>query len=360
MRFRIVLMLLLVLAVVAMPACAKPAPGPTPTPTPTPQTHPEVLIYHLDLPMGIGQTELHLGRDDLLSKTHPWLRTKTQETQGAIYDYKVMVDEPDRRKNTIWCADDATMFILLPNKMAPFTDGFKGLKPRRLYAAAAWTWTLQTEDPKIQTLKDLAGKRLASGAKAGTMNWVVEQILTDAGIHDKVNWSHMTFADIASSLLGKTVDAGFVGFYSMPGNKDIILHPPFVELQASGRPFHLVDWGKEIKYTVDRMGAPAYFTIPPNTLPGNIQPKDWMVLAMTGGQGCDATFPEDIAYELVKWTIANVNKFGDYQALGKLMTKESLCTGVPRNLLHPGALRAYEEAGLGKLLGPDVKLPEER
>lgn len=368
MKLSKMLIWVLLMAMALSLACAQPTPSPAPaakpapvsTPTSAPTARPTVTLYHLDLPMGIGQTELHIGRDDLLRRTHPWLRISTQETQGAIYNLKVMIDEPQRYQNTIVCEDLVSIFEMAPKKKPPFTDGYKQHAPRALYVMPPWTWTLQTEDPKIQTLQDLAGKKLGSGAKAGTMNWTVEQIFLDAGIHGKVTWQHMTFADIAQALLNRTLDAGFVGIYYNPFTGKYIMHPPFIELQASGRPYHLVDWAKEVKHTVDRMGYPAYYTLPPNTLPGNIQPKEWTCLGMIGFIGADASFPEDTAYELTKWTIQNVSKFGDYHALGTIMTPEFLAAGLPRNLVHPGALRAYKEAGLDKLLGPEVTLPEKR
>jgi TRAP-type uncharacterized transport system substrate-binding protein len=44
--------------------------------------------------------------------------------------------------------------------------------------------------------------------------------------------------------------------------------------------------------------------------------------------------------------IENVGMFKEYHALGKLMSRESLAYGVDPSKIHPGALRAYKEAGL--------------
>lgn len=59
-------------------------------------------------------------------------------------------------------------------------------------------------------------------------------------------------------------------------------------------------------------------------------------------------FDEALAYQVAKLIIDNVNKFQDYHALGKLMSKQSLVYGWDAKNIHPGALRAYKEAGIIK------------
>ncbi len=46
--------------------------------------------------------------------------------------------------------------------------------------------------------------------------------------------------------------------------------------------------------------------------------------------------------------IKNVNGFKEYHALGKLMSKKSLVYGWESKDIHPGALKAYKEAGIIK------------
>ena len=59
-------------------------------------------------------------------------------------------------------------------------------------------------------------------------------------------------------------------------------------------------------------------------------------------------FPDELAYEITKMIIANIDKFSEYTALGKLMSRTALTFGWPQQDIHPGALRAYKEAGLIK------------
>jgi TRAP-type uncharacterized transport system substrate-binding protein len=58
--------------------------------------------------------------------------------------------------------------------------------------------------------------------------------------------------------------------------------------------------------------------------------------------------PEEIAYEVTKLIIENVSEFAKYHNLGKLMSPQSLPYGVDVKGIHPGAVKAYKEAGILK------------
>ncbi len=57
-------------------------------------------------------------------------------------------------------------------------------------------------------------------------------------------------------------------------------------------------------------------------------------------------FPEEYAYILAKAMIENIEAFGKYHALGGLMSRAGLVKGFSPEHIHPGALRAYKEAGI--------------
>ncbi len=61
-----------------------------------------------------------------------------------------------------------------------------------------------------------------------------------------------------------------------------------------------------------------------------------------------ANFPHMHAYEIFKMVVANIDQFAEFHALGKLMSPGALAFGWPQDDIHPGALRAYKEAGIIK------------
>ena len=59
-------------------------------------------------------------------------------------------------------------------------------------------------------------------------------------------------------------------------------------------------------------------------------------------------FPEQLAYQVTKLIIDNVDKFAKYHTLGKLMSRQALGFGFDEKEIAPGALKAYREAGIIK------------
>ena len=86
--------------------------------------------------------------------------------------------------------------------------------------------------------------------------------------------------------------------------------------------------------------------LPANTVKG--QTQDMEIYTDTAGWWASSELPEEIAYEFTKFILQNVSKFGDYGAIGKLMSGKGLAYGGSAKNLHPGALRAYKEAGIIK------------
>jgi hypothetical protein len=65
-----------------------------------------------------------------------------------------------------------------------------------------------------------------------------------------------------------------------------------------------------------------------------------------GGAGCKDVFPEELAYELVKFHLDYYKEMGEYHSMLELFSPGLFTFGQTKKTLHPGAIRAYEEAGL--------------
>lgn len=102
-----------------------------------------------------------------------------------------------------------------------------------------------------------------------------------------------------------------------------------------------------MKKVVQETGMPLLpFTLPAGKVKGQTAPL--AVFLDTATWGVAENFPENLAYEFTKTLIANTRDFGERHALGKLLTAEALLWGWETGELHPGAVRAYREAGLLK------------
>jgi len=87
-------------------------------------------------------------------------------------------------------------------------------------------------------------------------------------------------------------------------------------------------------------------TIPANTIAGVSVPME--IFADSTAWMVAPEFPEELAYETTKLIINNIKTFGEVHALGKLMSTTAMPYGWDVKDIHPGALRAYKEAGLVK------------
>ena len=190
---KVVLFLGLLAALLGAPTAPTPALG---------SSHPEVMVA------AMGSTPKHLatigmnGFADILRKQHPWLRMSVLPTQGYIYNLKVIVDEPAKRKNTIF-GSSPPVHRAAVNSKKPFTEGLKGANPKHIWNEYAPMLHWATTQPdKIKTLRDLAGKKMAHPPAAGGANLELTAVLKGAGVLDKLgSLDHVSFGSIHSLLL---------------------------------------------------------------------------------------------------------------------------------------------------------------
>ncbi len=305
----------------------------------------QTMLTHLTAPAGIGEYEWALGVDRLLKKNSKSLRQRSQPTQGYIYNLRTMINSPAKWDTLVFNIDPIGPW-LAKNKRPPFPDGLGKLQIRGLMNCTWPIWTLVTRDPNVNNMSDLKGRRIALGGKAGTATVMAEETLKAAGVYDKVKLQYLSFADITSGLLDGTIDVGLaLLWYNAAANK-IGPTQGMVSLEASKRGFHFVDWGADIlRKTHDERGVPyKILTVPKGTMP--LQTKTMVLYANPDYVAVSKDFPEDRAYEYIKQVIAHLDVVNLAGGLGGLFTPEFLPFGIQN--LHPGAKRAYREAGLIK------------
>lgn len=141
------------------------------------------------------------------------------------------------------------------------------------------------------------------------------------------------------------MDAATIGGYMDPISGKFSPAPQTVEVVASGRDLHHLDWTEDaVKKTAAKDIQLIPFSVPANSVEGQTSPI--FIGADTHGLFAHPDFPEEYAYILAKAMIENIDAFAQYHALGALMSREGLIKGWSPEQIHPGALRAYKEAGL--------------
>jgi TRAP-type uncharacterized transport system substrate-binding protein len=328
--------------------------APIATTSAAPQPHPEVIV-----PIMVSTPE-HLasmandGFADILRKRHPWLRVSVLPTQGYMYNLKVIVDEPAKRKNTVFGSAPAVYQTAVDSKM-PFTEGLKTANPKHLWNEYAPILHWATTQPdKIKTIYDMAGKKVAHPAAASGINLELSAILKGAGVFDKLgSMAHVSIDNIHSLLLDGLADVGAVNSLGNSADGSCVPLTGIVQISSMAKTFGYIGIGTSLQDAQKNIAASPIPTMHAGRIPNGTLPRQTGdVYAMFGicWKDADATFPEELAYALVKAKLEYCDALKSYGGLLKIHTKEFFCYDAEKELnrWHPGALRAYREAGLLK------------
>lgn len=305
-----------------------------------------VTVSLLSAPFGSGSYVLGSTLEEISKKHHPWLRISHAESPGFVFNIKKLDREPELKKSLI-VGSGAGVSSLAAAGEKPFDKKYPPLLLLGTYNLTA-NW-LATLDPNIKSIKDLAGKKVALG-RSTQINWTIQpEWLIRYGweMADKIKVQHIGTKGAVDALLDGTVDAAVVGGYFDPLTGKLELSPQTVELMAAGRSVHHISWGADaVRKTIERQMKIMPLTIPAGAMQGLSGPLD--AVADTVAWMVAPEFPEDLAYETTKLIIGNLGTFAEVHALGKLMSPQALVYGANPQDIHPGALRAYREAGIMK------------
>jgi len=288
-----------------------------------------------------------MALEDIAKKNHSWLRLPSGETPGFVYNVKVHGGTPGEWDKSVTYANDLVLY-LASVPLDPFTEKVTGYKRMVNYMPGGTQW-LVTLDPKIKTANDLIGKKVAVGGMS-QIQWGLPHyfLLGDAGlgIADQMDLVYVGWKGAVAALLDGTADVSCIGIYGDPAHPEEMSPPGKVaELFASGRTLYHIGFPKESFDAAQAKGVPIYsMVLPAGTVKD--QTEDVLICTMAHQQVAKDIFPEDLAYEIVKLWIDNYDKFKEYHAWGKFVTPESMAFGHTKKTLHPGSVRAFEEAGI--------------
>lgn len=300
----------------------------------------------ISAPFGTGSYVLSSALEELSKTHHPWLRINASETPGLVFNTKKLNKEPEL-KNNMFMSYTVGINYLATHGLKPFDQTYpSALLLANYNLGAVWLASLNS---KIQNRQDLDGKKIALG-RGTQILWAIEPeliIRNGWGMSDRIKIQYVGTKPAARALLDGLVDAGIIGGYADPIRGKLKASPQTIELLASGKKLYHVSWGKSAVQKVIDKGIPiAHLKLDVNTIEGQDKPLE--VFCDPIAWCAYPEFDEKLAYEVVKMIIAQVDKFKDFHALGNLMSPQSLVYGWDEGRIHPGALRAYKEAGIIK------------
>lgn len=297
-------------------------------------------------PFGTGSYVLGTAVEKITAKHSKSVQVTSSETPGLVYNAKHLDKEPGKKNDTFF-AFTTGIDYLATSGQKPFSKKLPGVKLIANYLLGS-VW-LATFDPDIKTPADLIGKSVALG-KAPQILWTIEPmhiIKHGWNLADKINIERLGTKGAAQALLDGKVDAAIIGGYSNLATGAFKPSPQTVELLASGKTLYHIPWGREaVQKTKDAGIVMSHITVKANSFEGINSDVEGFYDAIAW-----VAYPEldeESAYQVTKTLVENVAEFGEYHALGKLMSATSMAAGWAPEDIHPGALRAYREAGVVK------------
>lgn len=310
--------------------------------------HPIVHVSLLSAPFGGAAYVLGTALQDISNKSKSWVRVDASESPGYVYNIKELASSARARRTTV-VGSGKGLLGLAEAGDRPFHKKYPPLKLICNFNLVG-TW-LATLNPHITSVADLVGKRVGLGNTAVQVNWGIEpKRIIRVGWRlgpSKVVLSSLSIKGAVAALLDGHVSAAIVGGYLNPYTHELALSPQTLQFMAAGRNYRFIPWGTgPVKKAIASGLNILSVDLPPNTIKGVAYRMP--IFADTNGWFVSSQFPNDVAYELTKLIIQNVNKFAQYSALGKLMSAKALVYGFPEKEIDPGALRAYRQAGILK------------
>jgi TRAP transporter TAXI family solute receptor len=294
-------------------------------------------------PFATGSYALSTALETISKTSDMGIEINHTETPGLVYNRRKMEKDPDLKKNTIHSYTKGINWLAMEGK-PPFKKKYSSVKAIANYNLGS-VW-LASFNEKLQTIESLKGKSIAIG-RGTQILWAIEPMwIIDKQLNMKkdLDIQFVGTKPAMTALLDGVVDAAIVGGYINPEGK-IVASPQTMELIAAGKKLYNISWGKEaIQGVIDKGYPIAAISVPAGAIEGLDTPIDSFCdpIAWVGYP----ELSEETAYKVTKMIIDNVTKFIDYHALGQLMTPKSLVYGWPEDMIHPGALKAYKEAGI--------------
>ncbi len=203
-----------------------------------------------------------------------------------------------------------------------------------LYAEAV---QLITVDPDIQSVADLAGKKVSIGAPASGVYFNAIDVLAAVGLTEEdIDAQYQSFNDSADSLKDGTIDAAFV----VAGAPT----PAVVELMTTNSNARLIAIDGDVSKAI--MESCPYYTeykIPANTYKG--QTKDVTTITVKATLIVSADLDEDTVYNITKAIFDNIDAIKAEHAKGAELSIENATSGMTAPF-HKGAARYFAEKGV--------------
>lgn len=220
---------------------------------------------------------------------------------------------------------------------------YKDAGPQAIAEVAALYYSqmhIYTKDGSgIESVADMKGKKICVGSQGTSWLYMVMDVLGYYGITlSDISPYYMNYAEASEALSNGDIDAAFqVGGYPLAGIQQFAANSSFKFLSL---PQEVMD-AMLSKYSY---AVPS--SIPAGTYENQANKEDVTTLAYMTCLFAGTQTDEEMVYEFVKAMIETLPVYQDTNVATRQISLETIATEfIP---MHPGAARAYREAGLMK------------
>ena len=310
------------------------------------EAHPKVSVDVLTAGFGfLGHISM-LSTSQIAKKYHPWLRIRVAETPGYVYNLEKLESYPSGWHNTIIESGDWGIW-LARNQITPFTTKVLGMK--KLLTQTTFGHMLVSTKGGMQNLGDAVGKKIALGTKSQTDYYAVPRLLIDKGwgLLDKLSIQWIGHVAAMQAMQDGLVDVIQININLNPDTGQWQHQPMNIELLGAGKKIYYIDYATpEVLDKLKKNTGLKILTykLPKGTL--EYQDRDVTLLLSPSTYAVKDVFPEELAYEFVKLYLDHYKEMGEMNKYAKNYSPGLFTVGLTQQNTHPGALQAYEEAGI--------------
>lgn len=277
-----------------------------------------------------------------------------QVTPGYMANIRMMTEE--KRWDTTVFGTEGFVLDLYAQGNRPELEQFIP-EPVRipfkfLYGGAWWAQGrfLVTYNEELDSVEDLKGKTISLGLRTQSDFGVSARLFLEYGFGitpENTEINHVTPSAAIQQLIDGTTVASVAAFATEPHLKEFLVPGPLRQAAAAGD-LNYIGIPAEVTEKINERFNTDYIsvTIPAGTLPD--QEEDFQVALSRGYKTVHPSFPDEAAYNIVKWVleIGPKMKKQELHPLWQLWSPDLMLHGLSPQNTHPGAIRAYKEAGL--------------
>lgn len=321
-------------------------------PVPAAAAEQPIIVPNLLCPFGCGVTESDTMLNTMMARGGERVVLAAQETPGYMYNIRAMA-EKTRWKSSVFGTEDTVIQLAIQGgspELKEFLPEKVPIKFKLLYGDAFWIQgkIFLTFNPAIKTMADVKGKRISLGLR-GQSDWgVFSRLVLEYGYGITPKNSdirHVTPGVLTQQLIDGSTDVTTTAIGAEANNKEWLIGGFLRQLEATGKKLYYIDVDPAALEKVNKKFGTTFLPlkIKAGTLPG--QDRDIAVGYNRGYKAAHETFPDDVAYQIVKAVAKYGPQMRDLHGLWRIWSKETMLHGLTDENVHPGAKKAYVELG---------------